>query len=200
MSGRDPVVVAQRRLSPAQAATRGRLVDAAMALATEGGYASVGVREAAARAGLSVATGYQHFYSRDDILLEVYRVLLERGAARASGRAGADVRHVLVTEFRRIVRDVAAHPLLYRAVFAAQASAAGSGAGAAWDEPWTSWFYVLWNRADGADGALPDEACTLVLCVLTGALLHVVSGVLKPPAAVETFARAVDLALAGTPR
>lgn len=170
-----------------------------MALATEGGYASVGVREAAARAGLSVATGYQHFYSRDDILLEVYRILLERGAARASGRSGTDVRQTLVSEFRRIVRDVAAHPLLYRAVFAAQASAAGSGAGAgaAWDEPWTSWFYVLWT---GAEGSLPDEAFTLVLCVLTGALLHVVSGVLEPPAAVETFARALDLALSTTPR
>lgn len=196
MGARDPVVVAQRRLSPAQAATRRRLVDAAMALATEGGYTGVGVREAATRAGLSVATGYQHFYSRDDILLEVYRVLLERGAARASASPGTDIRLVLVAEFRRIVRDVAAHPLLYRAVFAAQASAAGSDA-AAWDEPWTSWFFVLWHSTECS---LPNGAFTLVLSVLTGALLNVVSGVLEPASAIETFARAVDLALADAPR
>ena len=48
-SGAEVVV---RPLSATQSATRHRLLDAARALATEGGYEAVGMRAVAARAGV----------------------------------------------------------------------------------------------------------------------------------------------------
>ena len=66
-----------RPLSPAQSATRRRLLDAAQSLATEGGYEAVGMREVAARAGVSSATAYTHFASRDHLLVELLSELAE---------------------------------------------------------------------------------------------------------------------------
>jgi AcrR family transcriptional regulator len=63
--------VANADLSPltdAQLARRQRVVDAAMALATEGGYEAVQMRDVAARAGVAMGTVYRYFTSKDHIL------------------------------------------------------------------------------------------------------------------------------------
>src|SRR5204862_1600196 len=52
------MTVITRSLSRTQAATRRSLIDAGIALATEGGYEAVGMRQVAARAGVSAATAY----------------------------------------------------------------------------------------------------------------------------------------------
>ncbi len=53
-----------------QAERRARVVDAAMALAREGGYDAVQMREVSARADVALGTIYRYFSSKDEILAE----------------------------------------------------------------------------------------------------------------------------------
>jgi len=76
MPGDQRRSVSIRPLSAAQAVTRHRLLDATKELATEGGYEAVGMSEVAERAGVSPATAYVHFASRDHLLMEVLAELL----------------------------------------------------------------------------------------------------------------------------
>jgi len=73
----------QRRLSPAQSATRSRLLEAAQELASEGGYDAVSLRDVARRAELSTATAYQHFGSPDELLVSLLEALEQRSRASA---------------------------------------------------------------------------------------------------------------------
>jgi AcrR family transcriptional regulator len=61
----------RRRLTPKQAAVVDRLVAAAADEARERGYEGTTVRSAAKRAGLSPATAYTYFASKDHLLAEV---------------------------------------------------------------------------------------------------------------------------------
>ncbi|MGH9050199.1 MAG: helix-turn-helix domain-containing protein, partial [Acidimicrobiia bacterium] len=91
---RAEVVV--RPLSATQAATRHKLIDAAIALAADGGYEAVGMRQVAARAGVSAPTAYQYFSSKDhllvDALVELVAETTDAVAARppSRGRSAPD--------------------------------------------------------------------------------------------------------------
>ena len=61
-------IVDSSALTDAQQARRQRVVDAAMALAAEGGYEAVQMRDVAARAGVAMGTVYRYFTSKDHIL------------------------------------------------------------------------------------------------------------------------------------
>ena len=54
-------------------ARKARLVDAAVALAGEGGYDAVQMRDVAARADVALGTLYRHFSSKDQLLLAALR-------------------------------------------------------------------------------------------------------------------------------
>ena len=56
-------------LTPNQAARRARVLDAALALATEGGYDAVQMRDVASRAEVALGTLYRHYASKDHLLL-----------------------------------------------------------------------------------------------------------------------------------
>lgn len=118
--------VVQQVLSPARAATRDRLIDAAIALATEGGYEAVGIRPVAARAGVSVPTAYQHVSSKDHLLVEALMTLGRRSAddVRQRRPAGDTPAQRLSQVFRRIMREAARKPLLYRALYRAYVGSA----------------------------------------------------------------------------
>ncbi len=57
-------------LTRSQAARRARVIEAAMALATEGGYEAVQMRDVAATAKVALGTIYRYFSSKDHILAE----------------------------------------------------------------------------------------------------------------------------------
>jgi AcrR family transcriptional regulator len=118
--------VVQRVLSPARAATRDKLIDAALELATEGGYDAVGIRSVARRAGVSAPTAYQHVSSKDQLLVEALMALGERStegvrSRRPRGDTPADR---LAAVFRRILREAAGKPLLYQALYRAYVASA----------------------------------------------------------------------------
>jgi AcrR family transcriptional regulator len=118
--------VVQRVLSPARAATRDRLIEAAIELATEGGYDAVGIRQVAARAEVSVPTAYQHVSSKDQLLVEALMTLGSRSTEGVRQRRpeGDSPAERLVRVFRRIMREAAKKPLLYQALYRAYVGSA----------------------------------------------------------------------------
>ena len=58
-------------LTEKQSARRRRVLDAAMALADEGGYEAVQMRDVAARADVALGTLYRYFSSKDQLLAAV---------------------------------------------------------------------------------------------------------------------------------
>jgi len=114
-SGAEVVV---RPLSATQAATRHRLLDAARELATEGGYDAVGMRQVAARAGVSAPTAYLYFSSKNHVLVDVLVELVAQTSATLAimpnhGRSAADR---AVATLRRAVAQVETAPDLYIAL------------------------------------------------------------------------------------
>jgi AcrR family transcriptional regulator len=98
-------------LTPNQAARRGRVLDAAMELAAEGGYDAVQMRDVAGRAQVALGTIYRYFSSKDHLLaacqVELWKGLADRFADRpADGQTAADrVTNVLGRAMRAAERE-----------------------------------------------------------------------------------------------
>jgi AcrR family transcriptional regulator len=76
------VAVADRGTTePVEAGTRQRIVAAAVALFAEQGFDATSVNEVVVRAGVAKGALYHHFASKDDLLYEVYRELVDRQLA-----------------------------------------------------------------------------------------------------------------------
>jgi AcrR family transcriptional regulator len=73
------VIVDGRRLTPKGAATRARILDAAIEAFAEEGYAAVSIRTVAVRAGITTGAIYATFGSKAGLLLEAVRVSIESG-------------------------------------------------------------------------------------------------------------------------
>jgi AcrR family transcriptional regulator len=113
-----PTEVVVRSLSATQSATRRRLLDAARELASEGGYEAVGIRQVAARAGVSAPTAYLYFSSKDHLLVDVLVDLVGQTTESLSSRPrrGRSPVDRAVATLRRAVLNVEQAPNLYVAV------------------------------------------------------------------------------------
>ena len=113
-----PAEVVMRPLSPTQAATRRRLLDAARELATTGGYDAVGMRQVAAHAGVSAPTAYLYFSSKDHLLVDVLVDLVGQTTAALSSRPrrGRSTIDRAVATLRRAVQNIEQAPNLYVAM------------------------------------------------------------------------------------
>lgn len=174
-------------LSPARAATRQKLVAAAIALATEGGYDEVTIRTVAAAAEVSVPTAYQHFSSKDHLLVEA---LLELGGRSTAGvqhrRPEGDTPATRVAQvFERIMQQVADRPLLYQALyraFVAWGPALPSDVGFGPER--AAWIGAALRAGDtqGHSEESLDEAAGILSVLFLGAMVSVTTG--RPVAAV----------------
>ena len=110
--------VVTRPISAAQAATRRRLLDAARELATAGGYEAVGMRNVAARAGVSAPTAYQYFSSKDHLLVDLLVELVGETTTTLSARPRPGLSPVdrAVATLRRAVQNAEQAPNLYVAM------------------------------------------------------------------------------------
>jgi AcrR family transcriptional regulator len=111
-------------LTPNQAARRARVLDAALALATEGGYDAVQMRDVASRAQVALGTIYRYFSSKDHLLaacqLETWRELERRLDTRPlTGETAADR---VLELFGRLMRPVEREPLRAAALITASSS------------------------------------------------------------------------------
>jgi len=103
--------VASADLSPRQAARRSRVLEAALQLASEGGYDAVQMRDVAATAQVALGTIYRYFRSKDELLaaaLVEWASAIERqlSARPPRGDTLADrLVHVLRQASRSMERD-----------------------------------------------------------------------------------------------
>jgi AcrR family transcriptional regulator len=175
--------VVPRVLSPALAATRQKLVEAALALASEGGYDAAGVREVAARAGVSPATAYQQFGSKDELLVATLFALGDRSTltVRTLKPRGADPAARIIGVFRRIMREVAAKPRLYAALYRAYVAAAATlplDAYTAFGPEQNGWIADTLRAGDrgGLAEADLDSTAAVLGCLFQGAMVNVATG------------------------
>lgn len=174
----------RRFLSPTQAATRDRLIEAAIAVATDRGYEGAGVREVASRAGVSPATAYQHVSSKDQLLVEALLLLGDRvtehvlshpPAEKGPARRISDV-------FARIMRQAAQKPLLYQALFRAYIAAYPTMTGAeetiGFGPERTAWIGHTLKAGDtaGYADAEIESASRVLSTMFLGAIVGVAAG------------------------
>src|SRR3954451_24595623 len=81
---------ANRRLGAEDSATRAALLDAALQLLLEEGYAAVTSRKVAAQAGLKPQLVHYYFRTMDDLFLEVFRRRAEENLVRIERAVAAD--------------------------------------------------------------------------------------------------------------
>lgn len=118
------MTVDEATLTPNQVARRARVLEAALALAAEGGYDAVQMRDVASRAQVALGTIYRYFASKDHLLaecqLEIWRSMGARIAARPlQGDTAADRVMDLI---RRMMRTVEREPQQAAALITASSS------------------------------------------------------------------------------
>ena len=112
-------------LTPNQAARRGRVLDAAMALAAEGGYDAVQMRDVAAEPQVALGTIYRYFSSKDHLLaacqVELWQAQADRLAERPpDGETPAE--RVAAASSSRAMRGAAREPKRTAALITASSS------------------------------------------------------------------------------
>lgn len=111
-------------LPPGQAARRASVMTAALALATEGGYDAVQMRDVAARAQVALGTIYRYFASKDHLLaeclLESWRATERRLEERPL--VGATAAERVTDLVDRFMRGVERSPALAAALVTASSS------------------------------------------------------------------------------
>jgi TetR/AcrR family transcriptional regulator, cholesterol catabolism regulator len=192
---RAEVVV--RSLSATQAATRRKLIDAAIALATEGGYEGVGMRQVAARAGVSAPTAYQYFSSKDhllvDALVELVAQTTDAVEARPPSRARSARDRVAAT-LRRAVQGVERSPGLYVAVtraFISGAPEVGHARGVL-ESSMRRWIDLALEGSDVGD---EDGVAEVLESVLFANMVGLVTGANEPGDVGDALERAVHTLL-----
>ena len=166
-----------RPLSPTQAATRRRLLDAARDLATVGGYEAVGMRNVAAHAGVSAPTAYLYFSSKDHLLVDVLVDLVGHTTATLSTRprSGRSPVERAVATLRRAVQNVERAPHLYIAMTRAYISGSPEVAHArsALESSTRGWIDLALGDADVGDR---DSIVRILEAVLFANMVALVTG------------------------
>ena len=95
-----------------------RLLDAAVALAAEGGYDAVQMRDVAARAEVALGTLYRHYSSKDQLLLAASRTRPRRCASgsRNGRRAATTAADRVADVLRRASRALEREPRVTKAM------------------------------------------------------------------------------------
>jgi AcrR family transcriptional regulator len=109
------------RTEARKAATRERIVAAALEQVGDGGYASAGVQAVAARAGVAVGTVYRHFPSKGDLFAEAFRRASQREldvVIEVSTPDGRSARERVAAAVEAFARRALAGPVLAYALLA----------------------------------------------------------------------------------
>jgi AcrR family transcriptional regulator len=116
------------RLTAVQRQRRQRILDAAMALAAEGGYEAVQMREVAVRAEVALGTLYRYFVSKEHLLVSALsdHVAELRGRLVDRPPRGRDDAERVMDVIRRSTRGFQSQPALISAMLKSLIS---SGAG-----------------------------------------------------------------------
>ena len=177
--------IVHRLLTPAQADVQDRLVRAAEELAAAGGYDAVSMREVAALAGVSQATGYQYAGTKDQLLLEVL-VRLGRDVtafvATNAVTAGRPADRMSVV-FTKVLDAAAERPLLYQATYRAYVGVSPNMPGGVYDlvgfgPERVPWIGDTLRSGDLGGHTVERIAATerVLSCLFNGAMLSIAAG------------------------
>ena len=188
-------------LTPVQRQRRQRILDAAVALAAEGGYDAVQMREVALRADVALGTLYRYFVSKEHLLVcalagEVAGIR-ERLAERPA--RGADDAERVMDVIRRSMRSLQRQPNVIAAMLESLISTGpGVGEAAAPIGDQMTEIVVSAMRHDNPATAERDRAVAQVVQqVWLASLLWWVAGRAPAGAVEENIGRAVELLLRG---
>jgi AcrR family transcriptional regulator len=109
------------RTEARRAATRERIVAAALEQVGAGGYASAGVQAVAVRAGVAVGTVYRHFPSKGDLFAEAFRRASQREldvVVDVSAPDGRSARERVAAAVEAFARRALAGPVMAYALLA----------------------------------------------------------------------------------
>lgn len=168
----------------AASGTRGRLLQAARELIEEGGYAGASVAAIAARSGLAAGTLYRHFRSKEELFVEVFRVVCareEQAVRRATDElapgtpAVARLQAMLTTFARRALRN----PRLAWALLAEPVDPLVDAERLAYRARYTR-LIEAGVTAGIAAGELPTQNAMLTAAALVGACGESLVGPLSP--------------------
>ena len=119
-----------QRHSPTRKAdeTRRRILEAALALFAERGFESTTMRDVAARAGLATGAAYYYFASKDELVLEFYRVSQRDMVGLAAARLGpgGDLKDRLAALLESKFEQFAPHRKMLAALFRSAADPASA--------------------------------------------------------------------------
>lgn len=172
------------RTEARKAATRERIVDAAVAQLDEGGYASATVQAVAARAGVATGSVYRHFPSKTELFAEVFRRAAQREVdvmaelAAADGRLSSERIAAAVEAFAR--RALAAPRRAY-ALLAEPVDAAVDAERLVYRRAYHDVFQQLLDEGVAAGELGPHDTDT-VAAALVGAIGEALVGPLSPTA------------------
>jgi len=108
------VTATRRHLNPRQAVTVGRIIDAARDELREAGFEALTIRSVAGRAGVSAATAYTYFSSKNHLVVEIFWRLINGRGRRPS--ALPTPRERVCAVFTELAKLLAAEPELGAAI------------------------------------------------------------------------------------
>ena len=186
-------------LTPAQQQRRQRILDAAVALAAEGGYDAVQMREVALRADVALGTLYRYFSSKEHLLVSALAGEVAGIRERLAERPprGADDAERVMDVIRRSMRSLQRQPNVIAAMLKSLIST-GPGVGESVRPIGAEMTGIVVNamRHDNPASADHDrDVAHVIQQVWLASLLWWVAG--RSPASVveENIARAVRLLL-----
>ncbi|HEY7200829.1 MAG TPA: TetR family transcriptional regulator [Candidatus Dormibacteraeota bacterium] len=186
-------------LTPVQRQRRQRILDAAVALAAEGGYDGVQMREVALRADVALGTLYRYFASKEHLLVSALAGEVSGIRERLAERPprGEDDAERVMDVIRRSMRSLQRHPDVIAAMLKSLIST-GPGVGDAVGPIGAQMTEIVVGamRHDNPATADRDRAVAAVVQqVWLASLLWWVAGRAPVSVVEENIARAVGLLL-----
>ncbi|MBJ7329420.1 MAG: TetR/AcrR family transcriptional regulator [Solirubrobacteraceae bacterium] len=168
----------------ATATTRERLLQAALELTSEGGYAAASVNAIAERAGVAAGTLYRHFASKGELFADLFRVVCS-GEVEAM-RAAADPDEPVVVQVEDVLTTFAARalrsPRLAWALIAEPVDPLVDAERLAYRETYRELLATLLR--DGVEaGELPAQNIDFTAAALVGGIGEALVGPVSPVAA-----------------
>jgi AcrR family transcriptional regulator len=167
-----------------RAATRERIVAAALAQLAEGGYASASVQAIASRAGIATGTVYRHFPSKSELFSEVFRRASARELAVVAEVAeddGRPARERIAVAAEAFARRALASPTRAYALLAEPVDPAVEAERLTFRRGYRDTFAHTIEQGV-ATGELPPQDARTVAAALVGALGEALVGPLSPAA------------------
>ncbi|MGH2973387.1 MAG: TetR/AcrR family transcriptional regulator [Solirubrobacterales bacterium] len=177
--------------------TRGRLLEAAVELLEEGGYASASVAAIASRAGVAVGALYRHFPSKAEFFVEIVREMADRELAalgETSAREAGAVAEKLDAIVAKFTHRALAQPRLAWALGYEPVDPLVDAERLAYRQTYRERLASL-LRHGISSGELPAQDADLAAAAVIGAISEALASPLSPVRGVDVPAERIVVAL-----